>query len=173
MSHTDFLLVCCLLPYIVGCALAFGSEDQVLRQLPSINALFLAGSACLLLDVILTVAIDKKVPSFIDMVAAVAFVYAACLGGYGETVEVVRAGMFGWLVGSSVGLILPSSLVFCGKSSLGCCCGCKKHKIGVTTTDESSVTTTDESSVTTTDGSSVTTNDESSVTNDEYPMEEV
>jgi hypothetical protein len=117
-SRSDFCQSSCLLSFLVGCALAFGSEEDVLRKIGSINALFLAGSILLLVDVLLTLLLERdQKPGVMDSIIAVSFVYAACLGGYGKEDSVVRAGMFGWIVGSIASAVDPSRRLFCHSES--------------------------------------------------------
>jgi hypothetical protein len=93
----------------------------VVGFLNPINALFLTGSALLLVDCLMvawshqkcnTVACrpdedndDDSAPfPFIGLVVAGSYVFASVLGGYGGSQGVVRVGMFGWIVGSIVSL---------------------------------------------------------------------
>jgi hypothetical protein len=113
-SRSDFCQSSCLLLFLVGCALAFGLEEDVLRKMGSINVLFLTGSILLLVDVLLTLLVERdQKPGVMDSIIAVSFVYAACLGGYGKEISVVRAGMFGWAVGSIASAVDPARRIFC------------------------------------------------------------
>jgi hypothetical protein len=126
-SRTELCLFGGLMCFLVGCALvAFGTEESVVRYMPPMNALFLAGSALLLVDSLLVVWSHQKFISFhnlacchddddddddsanfscVGLVVASSYVFAGILGGYGGSRGVVRAGMFGWAVGSVVGLL--------------------------------------------------------------------
>jgi hypothetical protein len=148
-SRAELCLFGCLLCFAAGCALgATGwSEESVVRYFPPINALFLAGSALLLVDSLLVAWSHKKCISFnklacchddddaddvdddsapfpfIGLVVAGSYVFASVLGGYGQSQGVIRAGMFGWLVGSVVSLLetIPE-LYQRYASSRGCQC---------------------------------------------------
>jgi hypothetical protein len=130
---SDLLQVGCLVLFIAGCALAFGGEERVIRQLDATNGLFLAGSLLLLLDTAwdwcffvtseLCYCQDSSSPEngpghpvpigtplttrCASWMVSIAFVFAAVLGGYGRTITHVRAGMFGWTIGSVVSGLPP------------------------------------------------------------------
>jgi hypothetical protein len=127
-SRAELCLFGGLMCFIVGCSLgATGwSEKSVVGFLNPINALFLTGCALLLVDCLMvawshqkcnTVACrpdeddddddddgDSAPFPFIGLVVAGSYVFASVLGGYGGSQGVVRVGMFGWIVGSIVGL---------------------------------------------------------------------
>jgi hypothetical protein len=148
-TRAQLFLVGCLLCFAAGCALgATGwSEYSVVQFFPPINALFLAGSALLLVDSLwvawsyqkcisfnklacclddkdddIDVDIDSAPFPFIGLVVSGSYVFASVLGGYGQSEGVVQAGMFGWLVGSVVSLLetVPELYQRYG-SSRGCC----------------------------------------------------
>jgi hypothetical protein len=156
IQQSDLLQVGCLVLFIAGCALAFGSEERVLRQLDALNGLFLAGSLLLLFDTAWDVwwcfycfvmrtgnnelcddchqdssssspetgtpehphpvtrigthtplTLTNNTTRCASWMVSIAFTFAAVLGGYGRTITVVRAGMFGWAIGSVVGGFPP------------------------------------------------------------------
>jgi hypothetical protein len=114
----------------VGCAFGttYSTEESFVRCLPPVNALFLAGSALLLVDSLVVVVLshhrtctsvhklvactccrggddDDSPYGCVGLVVAGSYNFAGVLGGCGKSQGVVRAGMFGWLVGSAVGLL--------------------------------------------------------------------
>jgi hypothetical protein len=146
--------------FLVGCSLvAFGNEESVLRFLPSANALFLAGSALLLVDSLVVLWSHRRRCIFFDklpacccchddndegdncnanandsahygigsLVIAVSFVFAGILGGYGESSGEVRTGMFGWLIGSVVGLLETIPELYQRYSGRGCSRPCESQ----------------------------------------------
>jgi hypothetical protein len=108
----------CQLTFLVGCGLAFGgNEDEIAERVSIGNALFLAGSLALVIDVVLVYLHSprKKEDFFVARAAApinilvvISFVYAAVVGGYGGTTATLRAGMFGWVIGSVASGVLPT-----------------------------------------------------------------
>jgi hypothetical protein len=116
--------VICLLCFIVGCGIVFfgpnglADEEQVLKFLPAMNGLFLAGSACLLLNPIYHLLSGKakpwmcKSPSsgivlttvhwWFEMATAFSFTFAGAAGGYGINSKQITAGWVFWIVGSVI-----------------------------------------------------------------------
>lgn len=114
-----------LIAFLVGCALAFGPESTVLHHLKHINWLFLVGS-CLLLVERLCESLQRcnkateqstKPPldQYIGWSVSLSYVVAGCFGGYGNSSNMIRVGMFGWVFGSVLGGMLPV-IHLCSKS---------------------------------------------------------
>ena len=144
-SRSEISLIGCLLCFVVGCAFGtvFSTEESVVGLLPPMNGLFLAGSTLLFVDTLvvfigslrtLTCTSLRKLVAFcqdddnsphgcIGVVVAASYVFASALGGYGHSQGVIRAGMFGWIVGSVVSLLetIPELYKRCMDSSRGCC----------------------------------------------------
>jgi hypothetical protein len=132
--------VCFLVEYAFGTT--YSTQESVVRFLPPMNALFLAGSALLFVDSLVVVYSHRRCTSFhklvariccrddddsaphdcIELVVAGSYIFAGILGGYGESQGMVRASMFGWLVGSIVGLLetIAELNQRCMSSSRGC-----------------------------------------------------
>jgi hypothetical protein len=129
-SRSELCLVGCLLCFLVGCGFGthFSKEETVVRFTPSMNALFLAGSALIFVDSLVVMyshrtrictSLHKLVActccrdgdgddsphGCVGLVVAGSYVFACILGGYGQSQGVIRAGMFGWIVGSVVSLL--------------------------------------------------------------------
>jgi hypothetical protein len=137
-SRTELCQCGSLMCFLVGCALvAFGNEESVVRVLPPTNSLFLAGSALLLADTLLVAWSHRKRMSFnkvacchdddsdhccIELVVAGSFVFAGILGGYGESQALIRVGMFGWALGSVMGLLETNPELYQRYSSKSCQC---------------------------------------------------
>jgi hypothetical protein len=100
----------CQLTFLVGCGLAFGgNEDEIAKRIVIIDALFLAGSLALVIDLVLVYRHSRKecfAP--INVLVVISFVYAALVGGYVGTTAALRAGMFGWTIGSVASGVLPT-----------------------------------------------------------------
>jgi hypothetical protein len=154
-SRSELCLIGCLVCFLVGCAFGttYSTEETILRFLPPMNALFLAGSALLLEDS-LVVAFwshrtcisfrkvackcwqddddnndddgDSAPHGCAGLVVAGSYVFAGILGGYGKSQGVIRAGMFGWLVGSVVSLVDTIPKLYQRSMSSGSCC-CKSN----------------------------------------------
>lgn len=166
-SRSELYLIGCLVCFLVGCAFGttYSTEESVVRFLPPLNALFLAGSALLLVNSLVVVlshhrtciSFHKLVPciccqddddsehGYIGLIVASSYVFAGVLGGYGQSQGLVRAGMFGWLVGSLVGLVetIPELYQRCISSSRGCCCksnASPRKRVSTTRKPESSET---------------------------------
>jgi hypothetical protein len=169
LSRSEMCLCGCLMCFLVGCAFGttYSTEETVLRFLPPMNALFLAGSALLLADSLVVAVFafwgshhrtstrtttgssfhklvarmccqcdnndddddDDDVDSApggcaTGLVVGGSYVFAGILGGYGQSQAVIRAGMFGWLVGSIPGLFetIPELYHRCMNSSRSNCC---------------------------------------------------
>ena len=119
--------------FLIGCCFAFGSESDVIENLAIINALFLVGSLALLMDLIgnlfqMYVSLKHShgqgnrprmttLELVLDAVVALSFVFAAILGGYGQSDNHVRIGMPGWTIGSIASGILPTQQICRGHVS--------------------------------------------------------
>jgi hypothetical protein len=170
-SRSELSLIGCLVCFLVGCAFGttYSTEESVVRFLPPMNAIFLAGSTLIFVDSLVVVGShrtrtctsfhklvaciccrendgddDDSAPhDCIGLVVASSYVFAGILGGYGQSQGVVQAGMFGWLVGSVVGLLetIPELYQRCMDSS--CCCKSNptpRKRVSTTRKPESSET---------------------------------
>jgi hypothetical protein len=167
-SRSELSLFGCLVCFLVGCTFgtSYSTEETVLRFLPPMNALFLAGSALLFVDSLVVIFWSHRTrtcnsfhkcvvcmcchgdindddndnndsaPGCIGLVVAGSYVFAGILGGYGNSQAVIRAGMFGWLVGSIPGLLetIPELYQRCMRSR-SCCCqsnSTRKKRVSIT-----------------------------------------
>jgi hypothetical protein len=156
-----------LLCFIVGCSLGFfgpegiANEQQVVRNLPAINAAFMVGSAVLLVNPIHLLLISflpcysySKTPPpddgseskatlasplssvdwWYETAVAASFTYASASGGYGLDHDTVASGMVFWVVGSVVLLVQAVHLIVvkAGTSAARDCTGEKGASIQAT-----------------------------------------
>jgi len=118
---TPWLQGFCQFGFMGGCTMSlFGSSNADMQPLlPTVNALFTAASAALLVDVGQTwwfrVRASKqrcdrlRGIELLDFAIGFSFTYASVAGGFGRHVDVVSSGMCFWMVGSTLLLFEPTN----------------------------------------------------------------